>query len=199
MELQNLPWYGQLIVFLIIGGILFGAFYYFYYSPNLDVIADLDRQITDLDKEIQKGKDAYQKIDKIKEENDNKKKVLEKLKSVLPERKEISQILKKIQSIITSARLEMLKFAPQREKQKDIVIEWPIVINVNGNYHNLGSFFDQISRLKKIFTINKLNIKPLKQMTPDRTINAGFVATTYIYHERVVKRKGKKKKRRRKK
>ncbi len=199
MELQNLPWYGQLVVFLIIGAILFGAFYYFYYSPNLDVIANLDKQITDLDREIQKGRDAQQKIDKIKEENENKKKVLEKLKSVLPERKEISQILKKIQSIITSARLEMLKFAPQREKQKDIVIEWPIVINVNGNYHNLGSFFDQISRLKKIFTINKLNIKPLKQMSPDRTINAGFVATTYIYHERVVKRKTKRKKKRRKK
>ena len=198
MELQNLPWYGQLVVFLIIGGLLFGAFYYFYYSPNLDVIDGLDKQISDLDKEIQKGREAQQKIGKIREENENKKKVLEKLKSVLPERKEISQILKKIQSIITSARLEMLKFAPQRERQREIVIEWPIVINVNGNYHNLGSFFDQISRLKKIFTIDKLNIKPLKKMTPDSTINAGFVATTYIYHERKVVRKKKKKKRRKK-
>ena len=62
-------------------------------------------------------------------------------------------------------------------------MEWPIAISLEGNYHNLGIFFDQVSRLKKIFTIDKLHITPLKSLSYDYTIQASFIAMTYIYRE----------------
>ena len=41
MELQNLPWYGQLLVFLVVGAVLFGIFYFVVYSPTQDEITSI--------------------------------------------------------------------------------------------------------------------------------------------------------------
>jgi Tfp pilus assembly protein PilO len=47
----------------------------------------------------------------------------------------------------------------------------------------------QVSRLKKIFTIDGLHISPLKSLSYDYTIEASFTATTYIYREGTPLRK----------
>ena len=70
-----------------------------------------------------------------------------------------------------------------KETGRDIYLEWPIVISLEGNYHNLGIFFDQVSRMKKIFTIDGLSISPMRTLSYDYTITATFTATTYIYRE----------------
>ena len=47
----------------------------------------------------------------------------------------------------------------------------------------MGIFFDQISRMTKIFNINALHIKPMTSMTAEYSISADFTAATYIYRE----------------
>ena len=109
--------------------------------------------------------------------------ILEELKGILPEKKEVSQILRKIQAIASNARLKTSTFTFNKEVNRDIYLEWPIAISLEGNYHNLGIFFDQVSRMKKIFTIDGLHITPLNSLSYDYTIPANFTATTYIYRE----------------
>ena len=95
----------------------------------------------------------------------------------------MSQILRKIQAIASNARLKTSTFNFSKEINRDIYLEWPIAISLEGNYHNLGIFFDQVSRLKKIFTIDGLHISPLSSLSYDYTIQASFIAMTYIYRE----------------
>jgi len=183
MEIQNLPWYGQLLVFLVIGAVLFGIFYFIIYSPTQDEIASLVTQSERLQDEIRKAEKNESKLEKLKEEKTLNEKILEDLKGILPEKKEVSQILRKIQAIASNARLKTGTLNFTKETGRDIYLEWPIVISLEGNYHNLGIFFDQVSRMKKIFTIDGLSISPMRTLSYDYTITATFTATTYIYRE----------------
>jgi len=183
MEIQNLPWYGQLLVFLVIGAVLFGIFYFVIYSPTQDEINALVLQSEKLQDEIRKAEKNESKLEKLKEEKTLNEKILEDLKGILPEKKEVSQILRKIQAIASNARLKTSTFTFNKETNREIYMEWPIAISLEGNYHNLGIFFDQVSRMKKIFTIDGLNIVPQRSLSYDYTILATFTATTYIYRE----------------
>jgi type IV pilus assembly protein PilO len=189
MDIQNLPWYGQLLVFLVVGVVLFGIFYFIVYSPNQDEISSIIVQNEKLQEEIRKAEKNESKLKKLEEEKASNEAILEDLKGILPEKQEVSQILRKIQAIASNARLKTSTFTFNNESKRDIYLEWPIVISLEGNYHNLGMFFDQVARLKKIFTIDGLHISPLNSLSYDYTIKASFTATTYIYSENAAIRK----------
>jgi type IV pilus assembly protein PilO len=186
MEIQNLPWYGQLLVFLVVGAVLFGIFYFVVYSPTQDEITSIVAQSEQLQEEIRKAERNQDKLKKLEEEKALNEKILEDLKGILPENEEVSQILRKIQAIASNARLKTSTFNFGAKSNREIYLEWPIAITLEGNYHNLGIFFDQVSRMKKIFTIDSLQLSPLSSLSYDYTITASFTATTYIYQEKVA-------------
>jgi type IV pilus assembly protein PilO len=66
---------------------------------------------------------------------------------------------------------------------KDYYEEWPINIDVDGSYHNLGMFFDRVGRLKRLVNIGDLKVKSQRDQTPSKTISVSCVATTYVYVE----------------
>jgi len=195
MDIQNLPWYGQLLVFLVVGVILFGIFYFIIYSPTQDQIGKVVVQSEKLQEEIRRAEKNESRMKKLEEEMASNAAVLEDLKGILPEKQEVHQILRKIQAIASNARMKTGTFTFGNEIRRDIYLESPIAISLEGNYHNLGLFFDQVARLKKIFTIDGLRISPLNSLSYDNTIKANFTATTYIYSEPAVVKKapGKKK------
>jgi type IV pilus assembly protein PilO len=169
-----------------VGAVLFGIFYFVVYSPTQDEISAITVQSEQLQEEIRKAERNQDKLKKLEEEKALNEKILEDLKGILPEKKEVSQILRKIQAIASNARLKTSSFTFNPENNREIYLEWPIAISLEGNYHNLGIFFDQVSRLKKIFNIDGLVISPLSSLSYDYTISATFTATTYIYRESAV-------------
>lgn len=197
MDLQSLPWYAQFLVFLLIGGIVFGIFYMLHYSDGQTMIENLDRQIDRLEVEIRKAEKKERQLKQIREEKEAKEKILEKLKEILPEEKEIASILRKIQGIITSARLKIQRWATNKDKRKEVYTQVPIAISLDGNYHNLGQFFDHLSRLRKIFTVDGLKISPMSKATSIYTIRASFTASTYTYQAKAQPSKKKAPRRRR--
>ncbi len=61
--------------------------------------------------------------------------------------------------------------------------EWPINVEVEGNYHNLGLFFDRVSRLSRLVNVGDVKIRVPAKQTASATILVGCVATTYVYVE----------------
>ena len=184
MDLQSLPWYAQFLVFLLIGAIVFGIFFMLQYSDGQSRIKNLDTQIDLLETEIKKAEKKEAQLKQIEDEKLAKEKVLEKLKEILPEQKEISQILRRVQGLISTARLKIEKWKTNNDQPKEVYVEVPFSISIEGNYHNLAMFFDQLSKLKKIFTVNNLAIAPLSKMSSIYSIKATFIASTYTYQEK---------------
>jgi Tfp pilus assembly protein PilO len=61
--------------------------------------------------------------------------------------------------------------------------EWPIPIEIRGNYHNLATFFDRLSKFARLFNIEDFTIKAATSQTEDVTISSNFTAKTYIFLE----------------
>ena len=61
--------------------------------------------------------------------------------------------------------------------------EWPINMDVEGSYHNLGYFVDRVSRLARLVTVSNVKIASQGKQTLSNTIKVSCVATTYVYVE----------------
>lgn len=61
--------------------------------------------------------------------------------------------------------------------------EWPINMEVEGSYHNLGYFVDRVSRLARLVTVRNVKVVSQSKQTLSNTVKVTCVATTYVYVE----------------
>lgn len=103
----------------------------------------------------------------------------------LPNSHETPGLLDDITFIGTVSGLDFVKLEWQPEISKEIYIELPIDIEVNGLYHSFGSFVSKIAGLPRIVTLHdfKIDIMPTSK---DR-LNLKLKAKTYRYQEAKIK------------
>jgi Tfp pilus assembly protein PilO len=177
--MKNWPWYGYLILAVVI----FALAFFFYFKPRNEEIQDLREQREKLEKEVQVLKEKKKELDKIEAELVVLNATLRDLEQIIPQQKEIAEILRRIQQLAYDSRLNVLKFQPRGEIKKDFYAEWPINIEISGTYHNLGIFFDKLSKFARLFNVNNFAITALNNQTDVLTIGAKFVTTTYYFIE----------------
>lgn len=99
----------------------------------------------------------------------------------LPNSHETPGLLDDITFIGTISGLKFVKLEWQPEISKEIYIELPIDIEVNGSYHSFGNFVSKIAGLPRIVTLHdfKIDIMPTSQ----DTLNLKLEAKTYRYQE----------------
>jgi type IV pilus assembly protein PilO len=99
----------------------------------------------------------------------------------LPNSHETPGLLDDITFIGTISGLDFKKLEWQPEISKEIYIELPIDIEVNGSYHAFGNFVSKIAGLPRIVTLHdfKIDIVP----TSNETLNLKLEAKTYRYQE----------------
>ena len=56
-------------------------------------------------------------------------------------------------------------------------------MEVYGNYHQLGMFFDRVSKYARIINVENVRVQPNRNRESRSTIQSKFVAKTYIYNE----------------
>jgi type IV pilus assembly protein PilO len=91
--------------------------------------------------------------------------------------------MRKVQSLAAQSNLVIRKFTPGTTVTKDFYQEWPINMEVDGSYHNLGFFFDRVRRLSRLVNIGTVKVTSRSDQTISNTISAGCVATTFVYVE----------------
>jgi type IV pilus assembly protein PilO len=57
----------------------------------------------------------------------------------------------------------------------------PIQIKIKGNYHDIGAFATDISKLSRIVTLNDVTIAPINKDAKDSMLTMDAVAKTYRY------------------
>jgi len=103
----------------------------------------------------------------------------------LPNSHETPGLLDDITFIGTTSGLEFVKLEWQPEISKEIYIELPIDIEVNGSYHSFGSFVSKIAGLPRIVTLHNFKIDILETGTD--ALNLKLEAKTYRYQEQEAK------------
>ena len=59
----------------------------------------------------------------------------------------------------------------------------PYRLTAEGSFHDLGFFFDRISKFPRIINVGDISIKAHQKPEPGATIQAELVATTFVLQE----------------
>jgi Tfp pilus assembly protein PilO len=108
---------------------------------------------------------------------------LKDLERIIPNRTEIADVLRQIQQLAYDSRLDILRFAPAVEIKKDFYAEFPIYIQVSGNYDNLCTFFEGLNRFPRIFIVRYFLIKAMRRPTDLRSFSADITLLTCFFIE----------------
>ena len=184
--MKDWPWYGHILLAVIV----FALLYFIYFKPQNNKLIALKSQREKTETEVTNLKQKNLQLSRIEEQLVDLRKILNELEAIIPKRKEIWDILKKMQQLAVNSRLDIVKFLPKGEVDMEFYNEWPISIEITGNYHNLAIFFDRLSNFSRLFNIEDFSIKSLGKQTESSTISAAYTAKTYIFREETPPGKG---------
>ena len=159
------------------------------YMPKTKEVKMLNADISKQENEIAKNKTMAAKLDILKIENDKLIKELKELQEKLPEEESVSTLIQQLSEIAVNADIDILTWRPEAKKAhpSGIVEEIPFSLTLAGTYHNLGSFFSNLTRLNRIVNVSDIQLGDPKVRKEEATLNITVKAITFS----AVKEKGK--------
>ncbi len=183
ISITKLPWYGQLGAFVLLGAASVYGFYTYYVSDAMAEINLKKTHLSSLKVDVNKGLATARRLGEFQSQVTDLERRLDSLKNVLPEQKDVADTLRRIQGLATQSNLQLLKFTPIGTKQQPLYLEVPYRIEAEGSYHNLGLFFDRVSKFPRIINVADISISARPRQDPNSTIVADCTATTFVLQE----------------
>jgi len=190
MDFKNLPFWGQMALVAVVCASLVCVAFWAY--PNFSQMqkqnqADAKR-LEDLQTEIRRGAAIEAKLPEFEREIANLQKKLEDLLQILPTEPETGELLKWVKNLTDQSNLDLQRFDPGALRPVEFYREFPINMDVVGDYHDLGVFFDRISKYSRIINVNNVQIGA--NSSGKGSIHSTFTATTFVYDDRAASNQG---------
>ena len=157
------------------------VFYFSYYKPKVQKIETLSNQKVSLEQQLQEVKQKAANLAKFEKELEEAETKFLETAVLLPKQKEIPKLLKDISALGRNAGLDFLTFKPLADIPKDFYAEIPITINVRGPYHNMGYFFDQVSKLERIVSVSNVKMSSPKKEGGEMLLKSDCKLVTYRF------------------
>ena len=156
-------------------------FYFSYYQAKAEKIATLSQEKVTIAKQLQEVKVKAADLAKFEKEMAEAEAQFQETAALLPKEKEIPKLLKDISALGRNAGLDFLTFKPLADIPKDFYAEIPVTINVRGPYHNMGFFFDQVSKLERIVSVSNIKMSSPKKEGGEMLLNSDCTLVTYRF------------------
>lgn len=191
MNLQNLPWWGRLILFVVLSGAVIYLGYQIYpgFSDMQKKIAGQKEELARLNAEIQKGQGAIKRRAELEQQIQMKEAELALLRRILPTEPETGDLVKWMVAQAGQVNLELrIPYTRGAVTPSEFYKEYTATMEATGEYHDLGEFFARISGHDRLVNIKNLSISA--NTGSDRfskSIRANFTAATFVYQEEGAK------------
>jgi type IV pilus assembly protein PilO len=80
----------------------------------------------------------------------------------------------------TQSNLKISGFTPAAVTRRELHAEWPIGLKLEGNYHDLGSFLERVSKFPRIINVGAMHIAARDGQTASSTVTAECTAMTFV-------------------
>lgn len=181
LPFQATPRQQQAALLILLAVVLIGAFYRFYVADIEARIAEQERTLIALNARIQdygEASDRRQQLDQHVRELELR---LDALGRVLPEHKDQAALLTDLHALALASGVVVRGFKPLSVEEKPQYRQWPLTLELDATYHTLGQFFDDISRLSRLVTIDSLSITANDRKSGrEPTIRVTCVASTFV-------------------
>jgi len=185
VSLSKLPWYSQVGAFVALALIMGGAFWNFYARDKQESLDQQRAQLATLRAEIDRGLTTAKRLPEFRREVTQLESQLDRLSAVLPEEQDVADLLRRVQAMATQSNLAIKGFTPQAVARKTLHAEWPIGLELEGTYHDLGSFLERVSKFPRIINVGNIKIRAREGARGGgSTITADCTATTFVLLDR---------------
>lgn len=184
ISFDKLPRSTQILIFAIVIVCLAGVVYMYVHKDLVKKRDAIQAEIETLSLSVAQGTAIESRYNQFKHELEQLNERLAVLQSILPAEKETPTVLRSVQQMAAASNLEIIKVTPQPVIPHAFYSDWPIKMEVEGNYNGLGRFFEKVSRATRIIDVGTLTIKGNeKTADPKRTLTASYTATTFVFKE----------------
>src|SRR5712691_9375580 len=178
-NLNGIPWYARLFIFVAMAGAVYAGFWYFVTSGTRKDTKGLQEQIGVLQKANAEAQIASQRLNEFRTAYKNKQEELEELRALLPEQRELTKVLEGIQDRARTSGLSLRKFLPKDDVQQDFYSGKRIDVSVQSSFAGLRSFFDKMAQYQRIVSISNFEVKQMDKQAASKTVEARFDMTAY--------------------
>lgn len=186
LGLNKLPWWGQLALYGVLGAGAFATHHYMYAVDMEAAVAKTHAERRQIETSIARARVEERRLPEFRARVSELNARLTALRNVLPEQKDVGDLLRRIQTLATQSSLTIRGFKPQAVATKQQHAEWPISLSLEGSYHDLGAFFDKVSRMPRIINISGIHIKArdgARDAASPATVSAECTVTTFVLSE----------------
>ncbi len=176
-----LPMPVKLVLLGFVFLILMGLGYWFLWSEQMAEIDQAKAKEQELRKVFLDKKSQAIKVEAYKQQMVDIEKTFGALLKQLPDKSQMDGLLTDINQAGLGRGLEFDLFKPGQESVAEFYAEMPIQIKIRGNYHDIGTFATDISKLSRIVTLNDLIIAPIGKDSKDTLLSLDATAKTYRY------------------
>lgn len=176
-------WCGTLLVLALV-------FWLYFYKGEWQRLESLNNKSETLSNGIATAQRKVRQLPRLRSNIEKLDAQLERVFAQLPDKKEIQVLLASFSSLATDIGLEVIKFTPQQEVIKDFFAEVPMYLEVEGNFHQLVTFFDEVGHLSRIVNIDTVSIDLNTESKEEVLVRSSCIITSFRYldeSERIAK------------
>ena len=195
-SILKLPTPKKVLILVVILVAIAALFLYALIIPIQDELKVAKGELSKLEGELSTNKAIASELPKFKEQVAKLNEEVKNALTQLPNEKEIPDILKTISSLGKESGLEFTLFKPKSEEPQQFYAKVPIELVALGNYHNIGIFFDKLSKLPRIINVIDFNIAraDIKGKGDSELLKTSCMINTYRFIEKKSEEKKSEKK-----
>ncbi|HVQ37411.1 MAG TPA: type 4a pilus biogenesis protein PilO [Pyrinomonadaceae bacterium] len=178
-NLQSLPWYLRLVMFVAVAGVMYAGFWYFITRPTRAHTKELNDEIAQLLPKNAQAQIASQRLNEFRAVYKAREEEYEELKALLPEQRELTMVLQGVQDRARNNGLVLQKFIPRDDLQQENYSGKRIEVSVISSFNSLRAFFEQLAHYQRIVSITNFQLTQSDKETGSRTVEATFDLTAY--------------------
>jgi Tfp pilus assembly protein PilO len=178
-NLQSMPWYLRLVMFVAVAALVYGGFWNFVTKPIRAETKGFNTEIADLVQRNAQAQIASQRLNEFRAVYRAREEEYEELKALLPEQRELTMVLQSVQDRARTNGLVLRKFFPKDDVQQDNYSGKRIEVSVTSSFASLRNFFEQLAHYQRIVSITNFQLTQLDKQTSSKTVDATFDLTAY--------------------
>jgi len=178
-NVQSMPWYLRLGVFVVIVSVMYAGFWHFITRPTRTETATFNAEIADLRPKNAQAQIASQRLNEFRAVYKAREAEYEELKALLPEQREITMVLQGVQDRARNNGLVLRKFLPKDDVQQDNYSGKKIEVSVTSSFVSLRAFFEQLAHYQRIVSVTNFTLTQADKPSGSKTVDATFDLTAY--------------------
>jgi Tfp pilus assembly protein PilO len=173
----------QIAIFALLSLLTVGAAWQVLIGPARAELATRRARLDVLRSDLARATATARRLPQLEREIAGLEQSLLATTAVLPDEKDAQDVLRQLHELASESSMSLTSFTPKAVADKPQYSEWPIELGLDGQYHDLGRFFDRVANLSLLVSVSNLHLKAHQQPGGKGSLTASCTATTYVFHK----------------